>query len=269
MRVALIADVHGNLAALEAVLRNLAVAAPDLTLCLGDLVDGFGHPRECVELLRASPGLVAILGNAEWRVREWPTSAATLRSGAELAFAWLLDELGPENRAYLASLSGTTELPAANGATGLLAFHGLPADPFVGIRPPPEEWPARWREARLNFIERDEVHARQALGEIAARPDVPAWLAAGHTHVRMLRRWPTSAQPRLTIVNPGAVCFGGAFSGGRFDAQYALLDGEPAGWRVTWCDVDYDKAAAADSLRRVPGVSQFMLDIGTRLRAEG
>src|SRR3990172_79899 len=53
MRIAIVADVHSNLAAFEAVLRHAEAAGRIDTLwCLGDTV-GYGpHPNECVGLLR-------------------------------------------------------------------------------------------------------------------------------------------------------------------------------------------------------------------------
>ena len=45
MRIAVIADVHGNLIALEAVLAHLQETMPDLVVNLGDLVSGFFDPR--------------------------------------------------------------------------------------------------------------------------------------------------------------------------------------------------------------------------------
>src|SRR5439155_298304 len=101
MRIAIFGDVHGNLPALEAMVRDLRTTTPDLLVCLGDLVDGFGHPRESVELVRSLDPSATVLGNAEWRVREWPASIATMRPNQEVLFRWHVDELGAENRGHL------------------------------------------------------------------------------------------------------------------------------------------------------------------------
>ncbi len=61
MRIAIISDVHANLAALEAVLRHAeAQGATDGLWCLGDTV-GYGpQPSECISRLReADAKLVA------------------------------------------------------------------------------------------------------------------------------------------------------------------------------------------------------------------
>ena len=62
MRTLVIADIHANLTALEAVLAD-AQGAFDTVWCLGDLV-GYGpDPNECVQRVRALKGLVCLSGN--------------------------------------------------------------------------------------------------------------------------------------------------------------------------------------------------------------
>src|SRR6218665_2577756 len=51
MRVAILADIHGNLPACEAVLEDIARVAPDYIVAAGDLALRGAHPRETVELL--------------------------------------------------------------------------------------------------------------------------------------------------------------------------------------------------------------------------
>ena len=50
MRVAALYDVHGNLAALDAVLRDARLAKVDLVVSGGDVAAG-PFPRECIERL--------------------------------------------------------------------------------------------------------------------------------------------------------------------------------------------------------------------------
>ncbi|MBZ0277404.1 MAG: metallophosphoesterase [Anaerolineae bacterium] len=54
MRLAVISDIHGNLAALEAVLHDLEqVGGADMTWCLGDLAAFGPRPVECVRRIKA------------------------------------------------------------------------------------------------------------------------------------------------------------------------------------------------------------------------
>ena len=52
MRIAIIAGIHGNLAALQAVLEDLDRQDVDDVLVAGDLADGGRQPAEIVDLLR-------------------------------------------------------------------------------------------------------------------------------------------------------------------------------------------------------------------------
>ena len=63
MRIVVVADVHANLSAFEAVLADAVAEAPfDAIWCLGDLV-GYGpEPGACIALLRRYPH-VAVAGN--------------------------------------------------------------------------------------------------------------------------------------------------------------------------------------------------------------
>lgn len=52
MRIALIADLHGNLAALDAVLADLQAAHVDQAVCLGDVAAIGPQPREVTARMR-------------------------------------------------------------------------------------------------------------------------------------------------------------------------------------------------------------------------
>ena len=62
MRIAVIADIHGNLPALEVVLAGIERRGVDQTINLGDCVSGPLWPREVCDLLMASDHLT-IRGN--------------------------------------------------------------------------------------------------------------------------------------------------------------------------------------------------------------
>jgi predicted phosphodiesterase len=106
MRTLIVADVHANLEALEAVVRDAQVGgAIDAVWCLGDLV-GYGpQPVECIDLLSSLP-LTAVAGNHDF--------AAGGRIGTEdfnpiagTAANWTADQLTEEHRAWLGGLATT------------------------------------------------------------------------------------------------------------------------------------------------------------------
>ena len=68
MRVAVISDIHGNLAALDAVLTAIDADPVDAVWCLGDIV-GYGpQPNECCDLVRQRADL-SLCGNHDLAVR--------------------------------------------------------------------------------------------------------------------------------------------------------------------------------------------------------
>ncbi len=71
MKIALISDIHANVYAFEAVLRDIRTHAVDLTVFLGDLVYGGLYPRECLSMLMHIAPLLTIKGNAEGLFDEW------------------------------------------------------------------------------------------------------------------------------------------------------------------------------------------------------
>lgn len=66
MKIGLIADIHSNYTALEAVLDDMPDV--DSLVCLGDIVGYNPHPRECVEEVRESCDLI-LRGNHDRQVR--------------------------------------------------------------------------------------------------------------------------------------------------------------------------------------------------------
>jgi predicted phosphodiesterase len=119
--VAVISDIHGNLHALESVLRSVDDESPDEIWCLGDLV-GYGpQPNRCCELV-AERADVCLIGNHDLGVLGRidlddfsPDAAASARWTAEVL------EDGP--RRFLESLSSSAVLERAE------LYHASPRDP--------------------------------------------------------------------------------------------------------------------------------------------
>lgn len=69
MKIGVIVDAHGNLAALEAAMAALSAAAPDMVVNLGDLVSGPFDPAGSAEAQMQS-GYLTIAGNHERQLQD-------------------------------------------------------------------------------------------------------------------------------------------------------------------------------------------------------
>jgi len=115
MRIAVIADIHGNLLALEAVIADLARrGGADVVVNLGDLVSGPLWPGETAERLQAL-GWPTVRGNHDRRV------AADPHPETWLSDRFAHDRLTPAQRDWLEALPQTLEITPS-----VLAFHARP-----------------------------------------------------------------------------------------------------------------------------------------------
>jgi len=121
MRYGIISDIHGNLEALRATLRELA--GVEAYLCLGDIV-GYGpNPNECVEAVRALPGLSCVVGNHDLAaIGKYSTELFNFY--AREAIMWTEEALSEANKLFLASL------PTKSTAPGVILTHGSLPDPM-------------------------------------------------------------------------------------------------------------------------------------------
>src|SRR5215468_4319962 len=118
MQIALLADVHGNLEALDAVLRALDRTAPQAKLvCAGDVV-GYGpNPEECLERL-SERGAVIVLGNHEEMVLGRRDFLQCVSAGIRAA-VWTREHLSAHARRVLEQLPSR-----AKAAQEVLVCHG-------------------------------------------------------------------------------------------------------------------------------------------------
>lgn len=115
MRIAVIADIHGNILALEAVLADLARrGGADLVVNLGDTVSGPLWPGETAARLQALDW-PTVRGNHDRRVATDPLD----EMGPSDRFAY--DRLTPAQRGWLEALPLTLEI-----APTVFAFHARP-----------------------------------------------------------------------------------------------------------------------------------------------
>ena len=127
MRVAALYDIHGNLPALEAVLRSVRAAGVDLVLVGGDVVPG-PMPRETLDcLLALDQPARFIMGNGDREVLAAMRGSASssLPESAREAIRWSAAQLGPAHERALASWPATARLEI-DGLGDVLFCHATP-----------------------------------------------------------------------------------------------------------------------------------------------
>jgi predicted phosphodiesterase len=123
MRLAVLSDIHANLAALDAVLADLddQPSVDELWVC-GDLV-GYGpQPNEVIERLQ-DRGVRAVMGNHDGAAIGL-VDVAWFNDAAAAAIRWTAEVLDTDARDYLAGL------PERREESNLTAVHGSPRDPI-------------------------------------------------------------------------------------------------------------------------------------------
>ena len=123
MRILVLSDIHGNIVALNAVLKAAENEGYDQIFCLGDLV-GYGpRPDECVSRIRQLPNLICVMGNHDAAVSGY-ISIESFNQDAQDSVHWVATHLSPENLIYLNHLP---DLLVANDCT---VTHGSPRNPI-------------------------------------------------------------------------------------------------------------------------------------------
>ncbi len=227
MRVAVLADIHGNLPACEAVLEDIKRQSPDAIVAAGDLALRGAWPRETLELLGDRCDAL-LMGNTDCYL------AGTYLGGAyrekdhwktEL-LAWTRDQLGPVRTTQLGQLAFSARYSPRKGQD-LFVCHANPKNLEDSLEPT-----------------LDDATLRRLLGHLDATA-----LAFGHLHFPYRRRL-----GRLVLAD---VASAGIPRDGDLRPAWGLFTWTPRGWRVQIRRVRYAVRRATSGLqeRKVPGAS--------------
>lgn len=179
MNIALISDIHGNLVALETVLKAVEADAPDQLICLGDCAADGPLPHECLKKLKVLDCPV-VLGNTDHDLLRLD-SPEQVKDEVQQKFRdiewWNRQQLTQEDLDFIRTFHPTYSV-ALDQHTELLCSHGSPRsfhDYILADTPDDDVVPMfNGTDAKL--------------------------CAGGHTHVQMMRR----LNHRM-LINPGSV----------------------------------------------------------------
>lgn len=235
MKLGILADIHGNLQALEAVLAFLEPRA-DLIVCAGDLVAYGADPEGVIVRLR-NAGVPSVTGNYDDAVAWDRASASRTPSSARneplkrAALTWAKDNVTQESRRYLRGLPWHLGYRLAGRRVVVLHAGLAQLDAWLVPETP------------------------DLLEDAAARLDADV-LVLAHTH----RAFSLELGGRL-IVNPGAV---GRALDGDTRACCALLDLSTL--TLTHHRLAYDHRGAVEAIRRstMPPEIALLVEHGAR-----
>jgi predicted phosphodiesterase len=207
MRIVIFSDVHGNVAALEAVLADIRrEAAPDVLFVAGDLVLQGPRPAETLALLRAIEGARFVMGNTDQYLLD--------RSADVEAVDFARAHLSADDIAFIRALPFEQQLEPAPGHE-LLVVHANPHDLEEPIKP-------------------DSADALIRPWFAGVRAEIVAF---GHYHVPFVREL-----DQWTLVD---VASAGMPRDGDRRAVYAVLTWEHGAWHAEHRRVPFDIEAVA------------------------
>ncbi len=269
---ALLSDIHANLEALEAVIREIETQGIDRVLALGDVINYGPDPLRCLERVLDIADVV-LLGNHEH------DALATRRDAAPREMNEVADEMLGWTRAILQGTAAWAEIARLGAEAGfpgacsqvldgVRLVHAAPSDPIREY-----VWPGH-RSSHLAFNDQVDLRLRRHLDSLEQTHALN-----GHTHVpailvdyesrqifKRATRWNramTFLGPKTiffvpegeqeisglenvrALINPGSV---GQPRDRDPRASYALYDGSSVRFRR----VSYDVEATQAKLRALP-----------------
>ncbi|MGQ9609080.1 MAG: metallophosphoesterase family protein [bacterium] len=219
MKIALIGDIHANLPALDAVLKDARQRGADTIWNVGDTIGYGAYPDEVVDLIRHE-NIQSILGNYDAKVLKVKQKESKWKKVPEkwVAFKWAYDNLSKANRDYLSSLP--TELRFDIEGKRFLIVHGSPESDEEYILPDtPEE-----RLIKLSNVSNADI------------------IICGHSHQPFKKKF-----NNIWFINAGSV---GRPDDGDPRASYAILQiKKPNLFQIRHYRIEYDIEKAIAKIR--------------------
>ncbi|MBA3687319.1 MAG: metallophosphoesterase family protein [Chloroflexi bacterium] len=203
MRLAVLSDIHANLAALDAVGDELG--SFDELWVLGDIV-GYGpQPNEVIRRLQEL-GARAVTGNHDGAAIG-TVDASWFNPDAQAAIQWTTTVLDENARAYLAAL------PEVRRDGELTAVHGSPREPI-------------WEYITDAAIAAANLGAFETRHCLYGHTHLPVVYQADGAHISVIPATassPIALDARRALINPGSV---GQPRDGNPEASWLMLDTE-------------------------------------------
>ena len=259
MRLAILADIHGNLHALEAAVAEIEKLEPDHVILDGDLINALPFSAEVIDFVRKQDWTV-VRGNHEFYYLDYGTERA--RPGMDDPnrwgqLHWLMKHINQEQGNYLAALPDDLTL-YYRGVQPIRVAHGVPGHNRVGFynEQPEAEIVADVEDIVERTVISAHTHVQVDRQVSLFHADESDLLSDPHSGAGVpgngeIRRW--------HVINPGSV---GLPLNGDGRAQFAIIDSvdesvEAGGWIAQHFSVPYDRRSTLEAFH-----SSGMLAVG-------
>lgn len=132
-KIAFISDIHSNIPALEATIRDIRSRGVERVYCLGDIIGYHSFPNEVIDVLR-NEGVISIKGNHDKAITE---EAFDRSNPGDFVLWWNFDKLNSENKEFLINLPEVLEITVKG--ISMKMVHGSPESIEEYIREGSEE----------------------------------------------------------------------------------------------------------------------------------
>lgn len=210
-KIAIISDIHGNLPALEAVLRDIDANGITQIYCLGDLVGYYCFFNEVVEIVKQR-NIQCLLGNHDFALIHTHGVIERSRTCTHI-LQWQLEHAAPATLDFLNSLQPSCEFEFSGKKIRLV---------HAGLADPVDEY--------VFDVSDDYLKDNDFTADI---------LISGHTHLMAYKKFYSGKM----WINPGAVGQPRDFNN---KASYAILD---QNLEVSFRRVAYDYETTIAAMR--------------------
>lgn len=243
MRIAILSDIHGNLAALKAVLNSIEKDKVDQTIFLGDYFGEFSSPNEVFDLIRNHENSLFVSGN-----KERYFSKAHFKNKKMWAYEhfqvlyWNHEQIKLDHHKFIDQLPVKAEVNL-NGKHILythddydvfrsVVFKAFTSNNFMALKP-------KSHEDYLKYVAIQLKKSPAFQGEIKKmKADI---ILFGHSHIQ----WHAFSHDKL-ILNPGSVGLPLNYNKG---AAYSLIDIHEGEIKVIEKQVPYAQEKTIEHLR--------------------
>lgn len=236
MRIAVISDIHSNLYALQAVLKDIEQKNIDKIVCTGDLVGYHTHPDEVVNLIREK-NIDTVMGNHDLKTVTGKIKSTEGLEGKDLEKVlisnYAVEKTSDEVKEFLKSLPEFLILEIEGKKIRFV--HGSP-------------------RSITEYLKENSVEAEEVMSDLSE--DI---LVCGHSHVAYSKYYGDKL-----LINAGSI---GKPKKGIPDSEYVIIEIKNDKIHITFENAQYDVDAIIRDIEKsvLPNELGLLLKYGNKI----